>query len=824
MAPFCDNRHVTPRVRAVVRRVFAAVAVAAAAAVVLTVQGAGAAGPGNVNLKKAVNYAIDRQAMLDQRGAHAGVANDQYLPPGLPGFADAALYPSRPDVERARQLAGWRPGDPMRRAVMYTCNAGPCIPTAQIVQANLAQIGIDVEIQIFPRVVQFTKAGTRGEPFDLTLEGWHTDYYDPYGFLFLLDGGTIRPAGNTNFAYFDDPDFRRRLSEANALPGQAHVDALGALDVHAATNAAPLATYATDHNREFFSARIGCHTYHGPTGTHEPRRSLSPQRRRPHLPLATGHRHRLRRPGVRVLRHQLADRARDVRAAPELPDPDARRAAPAGDRAGLADCLAGRADLHVQRFATGSATHRPRALAVTAAHFKHALERLLTPSMSSPGQSFVLDIVGATDMLAGRATTLSGVVAEGNTLRITLVRPAGDFLARLAMPFACPLPLEVPIAPGGIQAPVPSAGPYYIAEWQPKNLIRLERNPYYGGTRHAFFDRFEISIGLPLATIRLNVESGAADYGPVPPAAHAELAALYGPGSSSQRWFANPAASIRYLALNHDRPLFGTNPPPPPPPVSAATAAEANAPAPASCPRRSSSPRSGVAPIRIRCGGAACRGTLALFARPGTRLLTARKPVKLGQARFSIPRAKTKVVRVRLSKRAFKTLKRAKRLRAQAVVTLRAEHRPLDVTSAARSCSRLPAGASAPRARRRRLSQCEVSPSRITAMKTRPVISMPKMTFLPSLAASARGMSAARTSIAADSSVPSGARCKASARPTAPGSAPLPSLTAVSAHASPSPSAPSARRWAQREISSASSRTASTSPDAAIRTSPCAYR
>jgi len=67
-----------------------------------------------------VNYAIDRQAMLEQRGAHVGVTNDQNLPPGFPGFVDASLYPSRPDIARARELAGWQPGDPMRHAVMYT--------------------------------------------------------------------------------------------------------------------------------------------------------------------------------------------------------------------------------------------------------------------------------------------------------------------------------------------------------------------------------------------------------------------------------------------------------------------------------------------------------------------------------------------------------------------------------------------------------------------------------------------------------------------------------------------------------------------------------
>src|SRR5215211_7030313 len=83
--------------------------------------------------------------------------------------------------------------------------------------------------------------------------------------------------------------------------------------------------------------------------------------------------------------------------------------------------------------------------------------------MASPGGPFFSDIVGADDMLAGRTAELRWVEAEGNTLRITLVRPAGDFLARLALPFACPVPAGVPVNPDGISVPVASAGPYYVA-------------------------------------------------------------------------------------------------------------------------------------------------------------------------------------------------------------------------------------------------------------------------------------------------------------------------------------------------------------------------
>jgi oligopeptide transport system substrate-binding protein len=219
----------------------------------------GGSGLGNVGLKKAVNNAIDRIAMINQRGAYAGVINDQYMPPTMRGFKNAAIYPSRPNVARARSLAqgNLRGG----KGVLYTCNTGPCIPTAQIVQDNLKAIGLDMEIKPFPRAVQFTKSGTRGEPFDMSLEGWHMDYFDPYDFVFLLDGTTIRPANNSNYSYFNNPQYNRKIAAAASLVGQARYRAFGNLDVDLAKNAAPLASYITDNQRYLVSKSTGCFFY-----------------------------------------------------------------------------------------------------------------------------------------------------------------------------------------------------------------------------------------------------------------------------------------------------------------------------------------------------------------------------------------------------------------------------------------------------------------------------------------------------------------------------------------------------------------------------------
>jgi peptide/nickel transport system substrate-binding protein len=211
-------------------------------------------GLGNVRLKKAVNLAIDRTALLQQFGAYAGMFNDQYLPPTMPGFRNAAVYPTRPDLARALQLAtgSTRSG----KAILYACSGRPCVELAQIAQRNLREIGLDVDIKLPCRFCGPWDVLRRGEPFDLMFERWRMDYFDPYNFIFLLEGREIRPANNRNLSYFDSKRYNRKIAAAASLSGQARYRAFGDLDVDLARNAAPLATYMTDNSRRYFSARV----------------------------------------------------------------------------------------------------------------------------------------------------------------------------------------------------------------------------------------------------------------------------------------------------------------------------------------------------------------------------------------------------------------------------------------------------------------------------------------------------------------------------------------------------------------------------------------
>ena len=111
-----------------------------------------------------------------------------------------------------------------------------------------------------------------------------------------------------------------------------------------------------------------------------------------------------------------------------------------------------------------------------------------------------------------RRRTSPGSTRRGDTLRIRLVAPAGDFLARLSTPFFAAVPIGTPIVNGGVQTPIPSAGPYYMKlAWQDELLV-LERNPNYHGPRPHRLERIVYDIGNNTRRTTDQIESGAADY------------------------------------------------------------------------------------------------------------------------------------------------------------------------------------------------------------------------------------------------------------------------------------------------------------------------
>jgi oligopeptide transport system substrate-binding protein len=121
---------------------------------------------------------------------------------------------------------------------------------------------------------------------------------------------------------------------------------------------------------------------------------------------------------------------------------------------------------------------------LTAADFKYSWERACTPSVgSTTAATYLSDISGAADMLAGRATSLSGVkVVDDYTLQVALVKPASYFIYKLAFVTAFAVD-KTNVASGANWWQAPSGtGPFKLGSWVKTTSITLTQNRNYYGS------------------------------------------------------------------------------------------------------------------------------------------------------------------------------------------------------------------------------------------------------------------------------------------------------------------------------------------------------
>jgi len=111
---------------------------------------------------------------------------------------------------------------------------------------------------------------------------------------------------------------------------------------------------------------------------------------------------------------------------------------------------------------------------------RHTFQRLF--QLGSPVASYYGAIVGANRCRKGRPCDLSrGIVTDpvARTVSIHLTAPDGDFLVKLALPFAFVVPMDIPARDRGTR-PVPATGPYRVAGYSKKTkTYRLVRNPRF---------------------------------------------------------------------------------------------------------------------------------------------------------------------------------------------------------------------------------------------------------------------------------------------------------------------------------------------------------
>jgi peptide/nickel transport system substrate-binding protein len=202
---------------------------------------------------------------------------------------------------------------------------------------------------------------------------------------------------------------------------------------------------------------------------------------------------------------------------------------------------------------------------VTAANFAWALNRALRWKPASPAVAFLTDaaatdIVGADDVVDGRATQARGISVKGNKLIVTLVKPSPAFVTQLTMPFFQAMPLSWgtdELNMDDLPTVGDTCGPYHLTGGDQTSFTLIERNRFYRGKRPHHLAGVRWTMGVAVPSQRLLVERNQQDLGGFPPAAYGELRRKY---AASGRFITKPVAITWYLSLNTQSKAFKGNP------------------------------------------------------------------------------------------------------------------------------------------------------------------------------------------------------------------------------------------------------------------------
>ena len=206
----------------------------------------------NVALRQALNWMIDRRALLAPLPPYSGSPWTHLLPPSVPGSVTARkLQPYRgaPNARKARRLAAGH----LRAGLVnvgYRSSAPGGLAQAQYVRDVLVKLGVKaarIKLKAFTGADIYDAIGRQNSDLDLGVSlGWCSEYPEPLGLLSLGFNG-LGSAGTK---------FQSRLGALERLHGAARLRALGRLDLDLMTTLAPVVATRTYNGRFYFSRRV----------------------------------------------------------------------------------------------------------------------------------------------------------------------------------------------------------------------------------------------------------------------------------------------------------------------------------------------------------------------------------------------------------------------------------------------------------------------------------------------------------------------------------------------------------------------------------------
>jgi peptide/nickel transport system substrate-binding protein len=208
----------------------------------------------SLKARRAVNWAIDRPALVRLFGKLGAKRSDQILVPGVPGYKPYNLYAFRgANPAKAKAIDPSLSG---KTATIFHTTTSAGVNQAQIVAFNLSKIGMKTIDKPVPGGIYFKTLGTKGVDMDIAWDGWCADYFDPFDYINVnLDGRSIQDANNVNVAYLNSPKLNKLMDEAANLTGNARAKAYQQLDYTIMKDYAPWVPFAIANDGFLVSSR-----------------------------------------------------------------------------------------------------------------------------------------------------------------------------------------------------------------------------------------------------------------------------------------------------------------------------------------------------------------------------------------------------------------------------------------------------------------------------------------------------------------------------------------------------------------------------------------
>jgi len=170
---------------------------------------------GNVLVRKAINYAIDRKKMISYFKNGLGTpATHGFIPPGLPGYDEQARYGYDYDPAKALRLlteAGYPNGKGLKPIKILVQNN--YVDIVNFVASELQEVGIPTTIEVIqPNILKQQMSRSQAVFFRA---GWFADYPDAETFLVVFNSNFPAPP---NYTRFSDTTFNNWYDKSCNLP------------------------------------------------------------------------------------------------------------------------------------------------------------------------------------------------------------------------------------------------------------------------------------------------------------------------------------------------------------------------------------------------------------------------------------------------------------------------------------------------------------------------------------------------------------------------------------------------------------------------------